>query len=145
MEDYEAAFLQRVTDVEVLHQAGRYAAAMHFGGVAIECLLKHMILSTLPKSAKKEWKTDTNTPGHTFANPGHSYTNALGCLNQIRFTIERKEKWVLKWFSDVEQPLCHFIDIRYSGTEPDEIAYRKWKQSYSSLLGWLQKQATKMR
>ncbi len=144
MEDYQAAFLQRLKDVETLDQAGRRAAAMHFGGVVVECLLKYMILITLPKNAKREWKTETNDPGHTFMNPGHSYKDALGCLNQIRFSVERQERWVQKWFDDVEHPGRHFIDMRYSGEEPDEIAYKKWRQSYKSLLGWLQKQAGKL-
>ena len=43
MEDYYAAFLRCAKDVEVLHEQKRRIAAMHFGGVAIECLLKHMI------------------------------------------------------------------------------------------------------
>ncbi len=141
MEDYETAFLQRSQDVEVLHQAGRRTAAMHFGGVTIECLLKHMIFNTLPKDAKREWKTDATDPGHTFTNPGHSYWDALDRLNQIRSLIERKEKWVRKWLEDVEKPGKHFIDLRYNGIEPDDITYKKWRQSYISLLGWLQKQA----
>ena len=39
MEDFHAAFFRCVKDVEVLHEQGRYIAAMHFGGVAIECWL----------------------------------------------------------------------------------------------------------
>src|SRR5437763_13161209 len=58
MEDYQAAFLQRANDVEVLDKAGRRTAAMHFGGVAVECLLKYMIFTSLPKDAKWEWKTE---------------------------------------------------------------------------------------
>lgn len=48
MEDYQAAFLRCVNDVEALDCAGRRIAAMHFGGIAIECLLKYMIFSSLP-------------------------------------------------------------------------------------------------
>jgi hypothetical protein len=74
MEDYQTAFLRCVIDVDVLDSTGRRIAAMYFGGVAIECLLKYMIFSTLPADAKKEWKTETN-------DPGHNYNAALGCLN----------------------------------------------------------------
>ena len=44
MEDYQSAFLQRHQDTEILHQSKRKIAAMHFGGITIECLLKSMIL-----------------------------------------------------------------------------------------------------
>ena len=83
MEDYEAAFLQRTVDVEVLNTAGRRTAAMHFGGIAIECLLKYLIFTSLPESAKWEWKTATNDPGHTFNNPKHDYQSALRCHNKL--------------------------------------------------------------
>lgn len=143
MEDFQAAFLRCVNDVEALDSAGRRIAAMHFGGVAIECLLKYMIISSLPDHAKKVWKTELNDPGHTFFNPGHSYTAALGCLNRIQFRM-KQAKWVQKWLNDVENPTCHFIDMRYYGIEPDENRYKQWKHSYQHLLGWLQSQATQL-
>jgi hypothetical protein len=143
MEDYQTAFLRCVNDVEALDCAGRRIAAMHFGGVAIECLLKYMIFSSLPAHTKKEWKTEANDPGHTFANPGHSYAAALGCLNRIQFRM-RQARWVQKCLDEVENPDCHFIDMRYHGIEPDENRYKQWKNSYRSLLGWLQRQATQL-
>ncbi len=53
MEDYQAAFLARIMDVEALLNSGRRTAAMHFGGVAIECLLKYIICTSLPKNSKE--------------------------------------------------------------------------------------------
>ena len=76
MEDYQSVFLQRHKDTEILCSSNRKVAAMHFGGVTIECLLKSMILASLPKSAKREWKTDSNNHGHTITNPGHSFQDA---------------------------------------------------------------------
>lgn len=145
MEDYQAAFLARIMDVEALHNSGRRTAAMHFGGVAIECLLKYIICTSLPKNSKGEWewKTDMNDPGHTFTNPGHSYDAALRCHNQLRFRIQQR-KYVLKWLNEVENPGNHFIGIRYSGNEPDDEHYRQWLKSYQHLKGWLQKQSTSL-
>ena len=77
MEDYQSAFELRNTDTEELHKSGRKIAAMHFGGITIECLLKSMIFATLPKGASPEWKIESNNPGHTITNPGHSYIEAL--------------------------------------------------------------------
>ena len=65
MEDYQAAFIQRHIDTETLCKSTRKIAAMHFGGVTIECLLKSMIFAALPKGTSQEWKTDSNSPGAT--------------------------------------------------------------------------------
>lgn len=145
MEDFQAAFLQRTTDVVTLDTAGRHTAAMHFGGIAIECLLKHIICTSLPKNAKGkwEWKTGTNDPGHTITNPGHDYQKALRCHHRLWDRVQRFPA-VLKWLNEVENPDSHFIDIRYSGDEPDDEHYRRWLKSYQSLRGWLQKQATQL-
>jgi hypothetical protein len=143
MEDYHAAFLQRTTDVTILDQNGRRIAALHFGGVAIECLLKHIIVTSLPKSARKVWKTDTCDPGHTITNPGHSYQEALNHHNRLRSRIQQFP-CVLAWLNDVENPEGHFINMRYEGDEPDDEKYKRWVQSYRSLIDWLQRQSTKL-
>ncbi len=143
MEDYHAAFLQRTTDVTVLDKNGRRIAAMHFGGVAIECLLKHIISTSLPKGVSKEWKTNANDPGHTITNPGHSYQEALNRLNRLRSRIQQFPV-VLGWLNEVENPEGHFIDMRYSGNEPGDEKYKHWVKSYQSLMSWLRIQATKL-
>jgi hypothetical protein len=58
MEDYHTAFLQRATDVTVLDKNGRRIAAIHFGGVAIECLLKHIIITETGYQAMKNEKVE---------------------------------------------------------------------------------------
>ncbi|HZO73854.1 MAG TPA: hypothetical protein VFB60_16750 [Ktedonobacteraceae bacterium] len=143
MEDYHAAFSQRIADVNVLNTSERRTAAMHLGGVAIECLLKHIIFTSLPRGASKEWKTDGNDPGHTITNPGHSYQEALNRHNRLRSRIQQFP-FVLNWLHDVEQPEGHFIDMRYSGKEPGDDKYKRWITSYQCLIAWLQKQATSL-
>ena len=140
MEDYNAAFLRCARDVEVLHEQKRHIAAMHFGGVAIECLLKHMIFTSLPKNAIKDWydgSDKTKNYGHTYKNPGHSYNAALGCLNTVHDGVKRFSA-VESWLNIVERPDGLFIDMRYSGNEPEEEKYTRWYRSYLSLKGWLQ-------
>jgi len=142
MEDYQAAFLERYSDTEILDKSGRKIAAMHFGGVTIECLLKAMIFATLPNSATKEWKTDNNNPGHTFTNPGHSYTEALKRHNKLKSRIDKLPQ-IRKWLDEIENPIGqHFIDIRYSSIEVNNENYKSWFNTYQKLIGWLQKQAT---
>ncbi len=143
MEDYHSAFMERHIDTQTLDQSGRKAAAMHFGGVTIECLLKYMIFAQpLPKGATQEWMTDSYDPGHTFTNPEHSYIEALKRHNRLRSRID-KFREVQKWLDEVENPNGqHFIDMRYSGIEPDDPNYKRWLYAYQSLNGWLQKQFT---
>lgn len=144
MEDYQAAFIGRHIDTETLCQSGRKVAAMHFGGVTIECLLKAMILASLPQGATQEWMTDSNNPGHTITNPGHKYTEALKRHNRLRSRIDNFQE-VRKWLDEVENPISqNFIDMRYSGIEPDDASYKRWLKAYQSLKGWLQKQATQL-
>ena len=42
MEDFRHAYLERLQDKTLLESADRRTAAMHLGGVTIECLLKAM-------------------------------------------------------------------------------------------------------
>lgn len=144
MEDYQAAFMQRHIDTEELDKSKRKVAAMHFGGVTIECLLKAMIFSSLPKGSTQKWMTDTNDPGHTITNPGHSFIEALKRHNRLRSRIDNFPE-VRKWLDEVENPISqHFIHMRYCGIEPDDISYKRWLKAYQSLKGWLQKQTTQL-
>ncbi len=144
MEDYQGAFIERHTDTETLCQSGRKIAAMHFGGITIECLLKAMIFASLPKGATQEWMNDSNNPGHTITNPKHSYHEALRRHNRLRSRIESFPT-VRRWLDEVENPISqHFIDIRYSGIDPDDTKYKRWLNAYQRLRKWLQKQATQL-
>jgi hypothetical protein len=141
MEDYDSAFLARQKDTDILRLQARYIAAMHFGGVTLECLLKSIILNNLPKGASREWKTDTNCPNHTITNPGHDFQNALRRCNRLNARVQKFPQ-VIKWINLVEFPQGHFIDMRYSSNEPSDAEYKEWLSAYNSLRGWLQKQAT---
>ncbi len=144
MEDYQISFVERNSDTKILHESGRKIGAMHFGGITIECLLKAIIFSTLPNGTAKEWNTKNNDPGHTITNPGHSYMEALKRNNRLSSRVY-SFRLVLEWLNQVEHPIGqHFIDIRYSGIEPNDSDYKSWFDKYQRLIGWLQKQSTKL-
>jgi hypothetical protein len=142
MEDFQAAFFQRHQDVEVLHDKQRLIASMHMGGIAVECLLKAMLCATLPRNAsgEREWNTGSNNPGHTVYNPGHSYIRALRSHNRLYNRVMSGNQHILQWLERIENPECHFIDMRYIGKEPDDVRYRSWYDAYRRLIGWLQTQ-----
>ena len=142
MEDYQAAFAERHTDTEALCNSCRKIAAMHFGGITIECLLKAMIMASLSNNVSKVWKTDSLDPGHTITNPGH-YAEALKRHNRLNSRVQKFPE-VMKWIQEIEQPNQHFIDMRYSCSEPDDASYKRWLDTYQRLRGWLLKQATQL-
>ena len=140
MEDYQSAFLQRHQDTEILCKSNRKIAAMHFGGITIECFLKSMILASV---SNKEWKTKSNNPGHTITNPGHSLTTALKRHNRLYSRVQKFPE-VIKWINIVENPSQNFITMRYSSSEPNDDKYKEWLSAYTGLKQWLQKQATQL-
>ena len=152
MEDYHSAFLERSTDVEKLHEIGRHTAAMHFGGVTIECLLKYILCLCMPLNhdGEKEWYTceenprDTITnPKHTITNPGHNYQKALEYARRYNRHLHRRIRdfpQMMTWLQIVETPSGHFINMRYQGTEPDARSYEQWYTVYNRLKSWLQKE-----
>ena len=131
MEDYQAAFIERHIDTETLSKSGRKVAAIHFGGISIECLLKAIIFASLPKDMSKDLRT-------------HSYTALLKQNNKLKSRIDKFPE-VRKWLEEVENPISqHFIDMRYSCNEPDDESYKRWLNAYQRLRGWLQTQATQL-
>jgi hypothetical protein len=129
MEDYQAAFIGRHIDTETLHQSGRKVAAMHFGGVTIECQLKAIICNTPPGRANQNLKT-------------HSCTALLEQHNKLNSRATPK---VREWLAEVENPTSEpFIDMRYCGIEPNDASYKHWLYAFNQLTNWLQKQATQL-
>jgi hypothetical protein len=147
MEDFQAAYKERHADVEALHAARRRTAAMHFGGVAVECLLKAIAWVSLPKNSQgeREWKTKTNDPGHTISRPSHNLEEILHISHKLRDRAKGDPR-VYIWLNNVERPECHFIDMRYLGRETNtsdsEQRYKRWRKSYTSLVSWLEQQGT---
>lgn len=140
MEDFQAAFFQRSRDVIILHEQKRYIASMHMGGVAVECLLKAMLSATLPLdvAGKREWydRNGKNNPGHKKCNPGHSLTRAIQTHDHLYSRVKHNQ-CVLNWVRIVENPGCHFIDMRYVGEDPTPEKYESWHNAYIRLIGWL--------
>ncbi|HEY9802489.1 MAG TPA: hypothetical protein V6D25_19160 [Leptolyngbyaceae cyanobacterium] len=131
MEDYQAAFMYRRLDTHSLSQSGRRVGAMHFGGITIECLIKAIICNTLRGVTSENLRT-------------HSYTELLSKHNRLKSRIDNFSE-ARKWLDQVENPMGqHFIDMRYSGLEPDDSNYRRWLYAYNSITSWLMKQATQL-
>ncbi len=140
MEDYEAAHDERRVDTEELDKAGRRLAAVHWGGVAVECLIKALVVTGRGIS---EWDTESTPRGHGVTNPGHDLKEAVKRHNKLRDRFLRFPD-AMRWLDKVDTPSVHFIDIRYRSDPPSEEAYREWHNAYRRLVGWLHRQATQI-
>ncbi|MBD2161634.1 hypothetical protein H6F46_13120 [Limnothrix sp. FACHB-1083] len=136
-EDYASAFLERAQDQAVLAKADRRIAAMHMGGIVIECRLKSLIFRGFP-SAMHVWKTDDHDPGHNITNPGHHLLNTLKCCPKL-YTKAKKSRDVLRWLATVQDPCGDFISLRYACHEVSDEDYSRWLTAYRNLKGWIQK------
>ncbi|WP_202951134.1 hypothetical protein [Synechococcus sp. PCC 7336] len=100
-------------------------------------------MASIPKGAAPEWKTNSNNPGHTLTNPGHSFVEALKRNNRLYSRVQKYPN-VMKWIQAVERPNQHFIEMRYSCHAPDAKSYKEWWETYTRLLAWLRLQATQL-
>jgi len=137
IEDYASAFLERAQDQAVLAKADRRIAAMHMGGIVIECRLKSLIFRSFPP-AKQAWKTDDYDPGHSIANPGHHLLTALKRCPRL-YDKAKKSGDVLSWLATVQTPCGDFINLRYACHEVSDEDYSRWLTAYRNLKGWIQK------
>lgn len=145
MEDYRSAFLQRSKDVKILHESERRTAAMHLGGVVIECLLKYILYLCMPPNhdGNKEWYTGEENSKHTITNPGHDYQKALEHARRYNPHLRKRVQdfpQMRTWLQEVEAPNGHFINMRYRSAEPDARNYQQWYTAYNRLKGWLEKE-----
>lgn len=137
MEDYKSAFIHRCIDTKEMYRKRRTIAAMHMGGITLECLLKDALVKFHGIS---EWKTSSKVSGNLIRNPGHKLNLAITDIPNLELRVNSNPV-TMKLFNDVQQPIgFEFIDLRYSGSEPDNEAFDEWYNSYMTLLQWLIKQ-----
>lgn len=136
IEDYASAFLERAQDQAVLAKADRRIAAMHMGGIVIECRLKSLIFRSL-SPAEQNWKTDDYAPGHSITNPGHNLQNALKRCPRLYTKAQRNN--ILPWLAIIQNPCGEFIQLRYSSHKVSDKDYSQWVKAYRILIDWIEK------
>ncbi len=139
MEDYEAAYHERLRDTQELDQAQRRLAALHWGGITVECFLKALVVAGRGIS---QWQT-SDSPSHGVKNPGHDLKESVKLHNKLRNRFQEFPE-AMKWLERIDMPAGHFIDLRYRSEAPNDAEYREWLHSYKRLLRWLQKQSTQI-
>lgn len=117
MENYLEVFSQRCFDVHALMHKERYLAAMHFGGIAVECLLKAKLID---RYGLKVWYDESPDPdpGHVIKNPKHSYKNALSHLNSLQVYLDNSKE-MSAHFERVEYPGCFYLYTKFNAVLRD--------------------------
>lgn len=131
MEDYLGAFYERVLDTKVLEQAARKVATVHLGAIAIECLLKAMIVE---RYSIDGWKQNMNGTLHGIVNPGHDLISAIHSIPELRSRIPNS---MLGYISLLQTPKLDYIDMRYDCEDIDDEILQKWVEAYKRIRGWL--------
>lgn len=129
-DNYYSAWIARRDDAVAL--SARYEGAMHLGGIAIECMLKHM--------AKQQHNLPLPLEGH----------NLEYWFNRVRPLVQRKNADVDAWLKRVQHPVIitkgehvievGYISVRYLGGKLTKEQYDEWYAAYNSLHTWLLKQ-----
>ena len=164
MENYRRAYEERLRDQQALAESGRYVAAVHFGGVVIECLLKAMRVEL---DGIKEWHSNgdpcehcghptrpARPQPHGVMNPGHDLMGAVTkwqrLWNRISKMPPQQQNFYIGLLSTLKNPMpgnanIDFIALRYECVFPRENAYEEWLIAFKRCHHWLLSQETELR
>jgi hypothetical protein len=147
-EDYASAHLERAIDQSILDKGDRRIAAMHIGGIAIECRLKALILGHFPVN-QRYWKPhpkseDQPSQHCNISNPGHNLEQALNKLEELG-VITSPGRQIRDALTAIQNPLpkhpnIGFINLRYYGSFLEASDYELWQANYQTLTTWLNRQ-----
>lgn len=133
MEDYFSAFQSRVVDTKILQQEKRSIATVHFGAIAIECLLKTIVVD---RYGLNEWKTENNNAKHGIKNPGHDLLRAFNQVPELRTRLSQS-KYLMEFINLLQQPSLDYIDMRYVSEDLSDEFMEQWENAYVRVSHWL--------
>ena len=146
MEDYAGASDERFADVDALLASApkRSTAAVHIGGVAVECRIKSIVLRY---HRILRWSEQGARPSDGFwrkpvPRPGHSLISAVRIMSKI-YERAKADPLFLTHLDRLMHPIgsqdIDFIDMRYAATGVDSRALDEWEKSLEYVRGWLRK------
>jgi hypothetical protein len=146
MEDYAGACAARYQDVEALLgcQPRRSTAAVHFGGIAVECHVKALVLRYHEIS---EWNQLGRRSGENYyrkpvERPGHHLPSSIKMMARL-YEKARADRLFLEHLDQLQHPVgsrdADFIDLRYSGSDVAAGTMDAWQASLKYVSGWLKK------
>ncbi|PRH10338.1 hypothetical protein C6T61_07910 [Burkholderia multivorans] len=146
MEDYENASTARRADVEILLRgdAPRAIAAVHLGGVSVECKLKSLVAKYHDIASWDDNSRRKKDPrlGQPISRPGHGLLAAIKLMDTI-YRKAKSDPMLLNHLNRVMHPSgatsLDFIELRYVASELDKNSLNDWRQSFHYVMSWLAK------
>lgn len=128
----------------LLHENERKIAAMHIGGIMIECRLKSFLLlyHRIGKFGERSKRRRDRNFNSEIPNPKHALTGALRKMSDLWTRAKRDPRFILS-LDSIGQPLesaqVDYISLRYQQELPSVAAYTKWYKSWRYVDGWLRR------
>lgn len=145
MEDFTGACLERKKDAEALLKLKDHnIAALHLGGISIECRLKSLLAyyHSISEWNEKSRRKKDSMFNQQINNPGHSLTTALRHMPEL-YQSAKSNQQLLMHLNCLIYPLgstsVDYIGLRYDVAQASPIQRDKWKKSFDYVYGWLKK------
>lgn len=168
IENFEDAYDIRKEDLDYIKGSDRKILNMHMGGIVLECLTKHLIVSTynmefrrksklghwyseytkhklidIKNSGKNVEKGDYTKYG-CILGQGHNFIDWIGDKDILNYDISHIRTHLETVYNPIEEDgIKSFIDLRYFSDENliyGEIdeIYTRWEDSYNRCIIWLE-------
>ena len=144
MEDFTGACLERKKDTEALLKLKEHSiAALHLGGIAIECRLKSLLIlyHRISEWDEKSGRRSDSMYNQQIQNPGHSLITALRHMPRL-YQLAKSDRQLLQHLHCIIYPFgttsVDYISLRYI-CQSSQDQHDEWKKSFEYVFGWLRK------
>ncbi|MEA5420661.1 hypothetical protein VB712_15615 [Spirulina sp. CCNP1310] len=144
MEDFAVVCLERKKDAEVLLKLKDHnIAALHLGGISIECRLKALltVYHQISEWNQKSRREKDSMFDQQIKNPEHGLITALRHMPHL-YQLAKSNRQFLEHLSRISHPLgasnVDYIGLRYIA-QASSVQRDEWKKSFDYVHGWLEK------
>ncbi|WP_120750171.1 hypothetical protein [Paenibacillus ginsengarvi] len=140
IEKFDRAYHERSIDLSQIKQMRRIAA-MHLGGVIIECLIKSIIVKYYGINQRNritEWIATRNIPRsgrNIIQNPSHRLFQGIQLITPL---FNRVDTNIIAFLNVLQRPNgIEYIDLRYHSGNITNQQYEDWLKAYTAIRAWL--------
>jgi hypothetical protein len=146
MEDYAGACAARHLDILALlsSEPQRCTAAVHIGGIAVECQIKALVLNYHGIDNWSEQGRRSRDPYYRkpVERPGHHLLSSVKLMARL-YEKAKSDSLFIKHLDQIMHPAgsrdVDFINLRYSSYDLDGNTLSEWRKSLDYVSGWLKK------
>lgn len=143
MENYSSAASHRYSEAQILLAHSKYVAAVHMGGVSIECKLKELLIiyHRITNWSDKSQRLKDPKYGSVINRPGHGLLECLKKMDAL-YSRAKTDSNFIRHMDRLRHPRgggMDFIELRYFGGELTTQEIDDWRESYRYVWGWIHK------